>query len=119
MVGAITDSFEPEHQAIDLDAPYGSTVYAAADGMVRYANWGEDGLGYTVIIDHGDGLETLYVHLKGALVQAGTFVARGDAVGEVGTTSAGHSSGPHMHFEVRLNGQPVNPVDYLPAGQPK
>jgi len=117
LVGAITGSFEPEHQAIDLGAPYGSTVYAAADGMVRYANWGEDGLGYTVIIDHGDGLETLYVHLKGALVQAGTFVARGDAVGEVGST--GHSSGPHIHFEVRLNGQPVNPLDYLPIGQPQ
>ena len=85
--------------------------------MVRYANWGEDGLGYTVIIDHEDGLETLYVHLKRALVQAGTFVARGDAVGEVGST--GHSTGPHIHFEVRLNGQSVNPLDYLPIGQPQ
>jgi len=119
LVGTITGSFEPDHQAIDLGAPYGSTAYAAADGMVRYANWGEDDHGYTVVIDHGEGLETLYLHLKGVLVQAGTFVSRGDAVGEVGTTSTGHSTGPHLHFEVRLNDQPVNPLDYLPVGQPQ
>ncbi len=117
VVGTVTGGFEPDHQALDIGAPYGSTVYAAAPGVVRYAGWGQDGLGYTVVIDHGAGLETLYLHLKGALVQAGVGIARGNAVGEVGST--GHSSGPHVHFEVRLNGQPVNPADYLPAGEPQ
>jgi murein DD-endopeptidase MepM/ murein hydrolase activator NlpD len=117
VVGTVTGGFEPDHPAFDIGAPYGSTVYAAAAGTVRYAGWGEDGLGYTVVVDHGQGLETLYVHLKGALVQARAEVARGDAIGEAGST--GHSSGPHVHFEVRLNGRPVNPLDYLPSVEPQ
>lgn len=117
VVGTVTGGFEADHPAFDIGAPYGSTVYAAAAGVVRYAGWGEDGLGYTVMVDHGEGLETLYIHLKGALVQAGAEVARGDAVGEAGST--GHSNGPHVHFEVHLNGQPVNPLDYLPSVEPQ
>jgi murein DD-endopeptidase MepM/ murein hydrolase activator NlpD len=113
----VTGGFEADHPAFDIGAPYGSTIYAAAGGAVRYAGWGEDGLGYTVVVDHGQGLETLYVHLKGALVQAGAEVARGDMIGEAGST--GHSSGPHVHFEVQLNGQPVNPLDYLPSAEPQ
>jgi murein DD-endopeptidase MepM/ murein hydrolase activator NlpD len=117
LVGAVTGGFELDHPALDIGAPYGSTIYAADSGTVSYAGWGEEGLGYTVVIDHGQGLETWYVHLKGALIQSGLGVARGDPVGEVGST--GHSSGPHVHFEVRLNGQPVNPLAYLPAGGPQ
>lgn len=117
VVGTVTGGFEPDHPALDIGAPYGSTVYAAESGTVRYAGWGEDGLGYTVIIDHGNGLETRYIHLKGTLIQFGAGVARGDGVGAVGST--GHSSGPHVHFEVRLNGQPVDPLEYLPAGEPQ
>jgi murein DD-endopeptidase MepM/ murein hydrolase activator NlpD len=113
----MTGGFEPDHPALDIGAPYGSTVYAATAGTVRYAGWGEEGLGFTIVIDHGDGLETLYLHLKGALIQAGTAVARGDAVGEVGST--GHSSGPHVHFEVRRYGQLVNPQEFLPSLEPQ
>jgi murein DD-endopeptidase MepM/ murein hydrolase activator NlpD len=113
----MTTGFESDHLALDIGAPYGSTIYAADSGTVSYAGWGEEGLGYTVVIDHGQGLETWYVHLKGALIQSGVGVVRGDPVGEIGST--GHSSGPHVHFEVRLNGQPVNPLDYLPAGGPQ
>jgi LysM repeat protein len=117
VIGVVTGGFEADHPAFDISAPYGSRVYAAAAGDVRYAGWGEDGFGYTVVVDHGQGLETLYIHLKEALVQAGAEVTRGDAIGEAG--SAGHSSGPHVHFEVRLNGRPVNPLDYLPSGEPQ
>jgi LysM repeat protein len=117
VAGTLTGGFEPDHQALDIGAPYGSTVYAASAGTVRYAGWGDDGLGFTLVIDHGQGLESLYVHLKGTLVQAGTGVARGDAVGEVGST--GHSNGPHLHFEVRRNGQLIDPLPYLPSGEPQ
>ena len=112
LVGPITQGFKPDHLAIDIGGPYGATVYAAGDGTITYAKWAATGYGYTVIIDHGEGLETWYSHLKGALIQSGA-VARGDAIGEVGST--GNSTGPHVHFEVRLNGQRVNPLDYLPA----
>jgi hypothetical protein len=117
VAGTVTGSFEPDHLALDIGAPYGSTVYAAAAGTVRYAGWGEAGLGYTIVIDHGEGLESLYLHLKGVLVEAGADVVRGDAVGEVGST--GHSSGPHLHFEVRRYGRLVNPQEYLPSLEPQ
>jgi murein DD-endopeptidase MepM/ murein hydrolase activator NlpD len=117
VVGSITGGFTANHTALDIGAPYGSTVYAAAAGMITYADWAYDGYGYTVIIDHGDGRETWYNHLKGALLPAGNFVERGTPVGEVGST--GHSSGPHVHFEVRINGSPVNPTGYLAGGSPQ
>lgn len=117
IAGTVTGGFEADHPALDIGAPYGSTIYAAAAGTVSYAGWGEDGLGFTVVVDHGEGLETLYLHLKGALVQAGAEVARGDAIGEVGST--GHSNGPHLHFEVRHNGELVNPLEYLPSAEPQ
>jgi murein DD-endopeptidase MepM/ murein hydrolase activator NlpD len=113
IVGVVTGGFEPDHPALDIGAPYGSTVYAADAGLITYADWGYDGLGYTVIIDHGSGRETWYVHLKGALLSAGNAVNRGDPVGAVGST--GHSTGPHLHFELHLNGERVNPLGYLPG----
>ncbi|MBN1992632.1 MAG: peptidoglycan DD-metalloendopeptidase family protein [Anaerolineae bacterium] len=110
LVGPITQGFHADHLAIDLGGPYGTTVYAADDGEVIYARWAETGYGYTLIIDHGEGLETWYSHLKGTFLQSG-FVARGDPIGEVGST--GRSTGPHVHFEVRVKGERVNPLDYL------
>ena len=112
VAGPITQEYHADHRAIDVGGPYGTTVYAAADGEVIYADWAKTGYGYTVIIDHGDGLETWYSHLKGTLLQSG-FVQRGTPIGEMGST--GRSSGPHVHFEVRVNGQQVDPVDYIPA----
>jgi LysM repeat protein len=111
LAGQITQGFNADHLAIDIGGPYGATVYAAGDGKVIHAEWTATGYGYTIIIDHGQGLETWYSHLKGTLLQSG-MVARGDPIGEVGST--GNSTGPHVHFEVRLNGQQVNPLDYLP-----
>jgi murein DD-endopeptidase MepM/ murein hydrolase activator NlpD len=113
VAGYVTGGFEADHQALDIGAPYGSTVYAADDGTVTYAGWSSDGSGYTVIIDHGDGRETRYSHLKGTLPEAGSFVYRGVPIAEVGST--GDATGPHVHFELRLDGEPVDPSDYLPG----
>lgn len=110
--GIVTQGYIPgKHLAIDIGAPYGSTVYAAADGTVIHAQWARTGYGFTVIIDHGGGLQTLYAHLKGTLVSSGDTVSRGQAIGAVGST--GNSTGPHVHFEVRENRQRMNPLDYL------
>ena len=117
LAGGITQGFNDAHPALDIGAPYGSTVYAADDGTITYAAWAQTGYGYTLIIDHGDGRETWYNHLKGTLLEAGNFVPRGTPIGEVGST--GHSSGPHLHFELRLNGERVNPTDYLPGLTPQ
>lgn len=117
IVGSITTEFNPGHKALDIGAPYGSIVYAAAAGTITYAGWATDGYGFTVIVDHGNGRETWYNHLKGALLNTGAVVERGTPVGEVGST--GHSTGPHVHFELRLNGQEVNPIDYLPGPTPQ
>jgi murein DD-endopeptidase MepM/ murein hydrolase activator NlpD len=113
IVGVVTGGFESDHPALDIGAPYGSTVYAADAGAITYADWGQDGLGYTVIIDHGGGRETWYVHLKGALLSAGNVVTRGTPIGEVGST--GHSTGPHLHFELHLDDERVDPLGYLPG----
>jgi murein DD-endopeptidase MepM/ murein hydrolase activator NlpD len=115
--GVVSGGFDAEHPALDIGAPYGSTVYAAAAGTITYSDWAFDGYGYTVIVDHGNGRETWYNHLKGALLPAGNVVERGTPVGEVGST--GHSSGPHVHFEVRDNGKQVNPLSFLPGDTPQ
>ena len=88
-------------------------MYAARAGLVTRASWAETGYGYLVAIDHGEGYVTLYSHLKGAWVSQGQRVARGQLIGEVGST--GNSSGPHVHFEIRVNGVRSNPLDFLLA----
>jgi murein DD-endopeptidase MepM/ murein hydrolase activator NlpD len=117
LVGVVTQGFSEEHRAIDIGAPYGSPVYAGRAGQVTRSGWARTGYGFTVIIDHGDGLQSLYSHMKGEWVQVGNWVERGQLIGEVGST--GNSSGPHMHFEVRVEGEPMNPLDYLPPGEPR
>jgi murein DD-endopeptidase MepM/ murein hydrolase activator NlpD len=112
MVGMLTQGYESDHQAIDIGSLYGAPVYAARAGIVFHAAWARTGYGYTVVIDHGHGWTTLYSHLKGAWVHVGDHVQRGQRIGEVGST--GRSTGPHVHFEIRMNGVRVNPLDYLP-----
>jgi murein DD-endopeptidase MepM/ murein hydrolase activator NlpD len=98
------------HPGIDIGAPYGSTVTAAADGTVIFAGW-YGGYGNAVIVDHGGGVSTLYGHCSQLFVSEHQTVQRGQALGAVGST--GHSTGPHLHFEVRVNGSPVDPLSRL------
>jgi len=112
IVGRVTQGYSEKHRAVDIGAPYGSPVYAAAAGRVSHAGWAQTGYGFTVIIDHDDGWQTLYSHMKGQWVRPGDLVKRGQLIGEVGST--GNSSGAHVHFEIRHHGQRLNPQDYLP-----
>ena len=98
------------HKGNDYAAPVGTTTYAADDGVVTIAGW-SNSAGLWVVIDHGDGLVTKYMHHSALLVEAGYEVVRGQPIGEVGST--GQSTGPHLHFQVEVNGTAVNPDDYL------
>lgn len=98
------------HDGTDVAAPLGSTVVATADGTVVFAGWDGD-FGNLVKISHGNGIETWYAHLQKYSVARGQEVKRGDAIGKLGST--GRSTGPHVHYEVRVNGQPVDSGDYL------
>ncbi|MCL6634866.1 MAG: M23 family metallopeptidase [Peptococcaceae bacterium] len=99
------------HEGIDIGASYGSSVTASAGGTVTGAGW-EGGYGKTVEISHGGGLVTRYAHLSSINVSVGQRVERGQLIGLVGAT--GNTTGPHLHFEVLINGEPRNPVNYLP-----
>lgn len=99
------------HTGIDIGADYGDSIRAADGGIVIHSDW-MGGYGNTVIIDHGNGISTLYAHNSQLLVSEGQTVAKGQAVARCGST--GYSTGPHLHFEVRQNGSPVNPLNYLP-----
>jgi murein DD-endopeptidase MepM/ murein hydrolase activator NlpD len=116
VVGQITQGYSEKHPALDLGAPYGSSVYAAQAGTVTLSGWARTGYGYTVILDHGEGMQSLYSHMKGTWVTVGQKVERGQLIGEVGST--GHSTGPHVHFELRVDGKRVDPSGYLPAAPP-
>ena len=98
------------HEGIDIAAPTGTPISAAASGTVIYAGW-MGGYGNLVVIDHGNGLATAYGHQSSIAVGSGTYVSQGQTIGYVGST--GHSTGPHVHFEVRVNGTPVDPLGYL------
>ncbi len=103
--------FEPGgHKGNDYAAPIGTPTYAAADGTVTTAGW-SDSAGNWVVIDHGNGLVTKYMHHSRLLVSAGQTVRKGQQIGEVGST--GQSTGPHLHFQVEVNGVAVNPDNYL------
>ncbi|MBS3970581.1 MAG: peptidoglycan DD-metalloendopeptidase family protein [Clostridia bacterium] len=98
------------HTGIDISAPMGSPAVAGEVGEVIYTGW-FGGYGWTVVVDHGGGVSSMYPHLSRITVKEGDIVARGQEVGKIGTS--GLSTGPHMHFEVRENGDPVNPWPYL------
>lgn len=98
------------HKGIDLTAPRGTKVYASGDGVVTRADAKSKGYGYHIRINHGFGYLTLYAHLSKILVQPGQKVKRGDVIGLVGNT--GLSKGPHLHYEVHINGKPVNPINF-------
>ena len=101
------------HGGIDIGAPQGTYIHAAASGTVIWSGWRSGGSGNTVIIDHGGGMSTLYLHIMtgGLLVKEGQKVKAGDIIAKVGTT--GLSTGPHLHFEVRKNGERQDPLKYV------
>lgn len=106
----VTGGYSPGHRAVDFGAPSGSRVYAAEDGVVveaRKDRWA----GNVVSMVHAGGLRTLYGHLREYRVAAGCFLRRGEVLGLSGSTGA--STGPHLHFEVILDGVPVDPLPYL------
>jgi len=98
------------HAGIDVGAPTGTRLIAAAEGIVRFAGW-SGGYGNTVIIDHGNNYSTLYAHNSRNRVTTGQRVSRGDHIADVGST--GMSTGPHLHFEIRVNNSAVDPMRYF------
>jgi murein DD-endopeptidase MepM/ murein hydrolase activator NlpD len=98
------------HEGIDIGVGYGTPIHAAAAGTVVYCGW-MSGYGNLVAIDHGGGISTAYGHQSSIAVGCGQTVGQGDVIGYVGCT--GHCFGPHLHFEVRVNGTPVDPLGYL------
>ncbi|GIM27544.1 metalloendopeptidase [Clostridium polyendosporum] len=118
--GAVTCPFGPRihpvtkksgfHTGVDLGAPYGSSIKAAKSGVVVRAEF-NTAYGNMIIIDHGNGYQTLYAHASQNVASVGQQVTQGQTVAYVGST--GWSTGPHLHFEVRINGNPVNPMNYI------
>jgi murein DD-endopeptidase MepM/ murein hydrolase activator NlpD len=98
------------HTGCDYVAPIGTKVYATGNGIVTFLNYSRKGYGNEVIIDHSFGFSTRYAHLDKILVEAGDSVYRGQVIGMVGNT--GRSTGPHLHYEVRFESQPLNPFFY-------
>lgn len=99
------------HPAIDIGLPEGSGVYASDTGTVTYAGWNNTGYGNLIVVNHGNGFETFYAHLSSINVTPGQIVYQGNLMGLSGNT--GNSSGPHIHFEIRLNGNRDDPCWYL------
>src|SRR4051795_5779511 len=113
--GAMGDGFGypggRRHDGIDFPEPYGTSVGAAGRGTVSFAGWNSGGYGNLVVVQHRLGYQTWYAHLSSFAVGNGASVAGGVMIGRVGST--GRSTGPHLHFELRHNGVPINPVPYL------
>ncbi len=113
-----TSGFGPRwgrmHNGTDFAAPIGTPTYATADGVVTHAGW-SSGYGRLIKIQHEFGIETRYAHLNRIRVNVGERVSRGQRIGDIG--NSGRSTGPHLHYEVRVGGTPVNPMIYIKAGQ--
>ena len=112
--GVRSDPFERGaafHPGIDLAGAFGTPVYATAEGTVLRAGWNSGGYGNMVEIDHGRGIATRYGHMSAILVHAGDHVTRGEQIGRMGST--GRSTGNHLHYEVRIDGRPVNPIPFM------
>lgn len=100
------------HSGVDVDGDLGHSIFASDNGVVVYAGWNNWGYGNVVVINHGNGWQTLYAHLDTVMVGCGQSVGQGNVIGTMGST--GNSTGPHLHFEMMYNGVKINPNDYLP-----
>ena len=98
------------HKGLDIGTFIGANVYAAGSGKVIFTGW-QGGYGNTIMIHHGSGITTLYGHLEKILIKYGQIISKGDVIGLVGST--GKSTGPHLHYEIRINGERVDPMNYL------
>lgn len=107
--GIITQTFYEYHPGIDIANDVGTPEVAADGGQIVFAGWGSYGI--YVEIDHGNGFHTIYGHMSAVLVKTGQVVTRGQEIGLMGAT--GRASGPHLHFEIRFQGAPQNPIDLL------
>ncbi len=108
--GYRTDPFPEYHRGVDLAQPTGHPIMASAEGVVSYAGWG-GGFGNKIEIKHGNGYETWYGHLSHIDVSAGQRVSRGTVIGKVGST--GEATGPHLHYQIMLDGVAIDPMPYL------
>jgi len=111
VTGRITQRYSKHHRALDIGAAWGGPIFASDSGYVAFAGWDRTGYGNMILIDHGNGFLTRYAHLSKFLVKVGQSVSKGTVIGKVGST--GHSTGPHLHFEIIKNGVPRNPFNYL------
>lgn len=105
------ERWESFHKGMDIAGNVGEDVMAAIDGEVTYAQYNDGGYGNLIMVQHPDEMVTYYAHLSDIYVSVGDTVTKGDVIGAVGNT--GFSTGPHLHFELRANGEPVNPAEYL------
>jgi len=106
------DYTPPTHNGLDFDGDFGSPIYAADAGVIVYSGWSDRGYGNLIVVDHDRGFETYYAHLlDGTMLPCGTNVQKGQLIASMGST--GNSTGPHLHFELRLYGSPQNPWLYL------
>jgi len=108
--GSVSQYFHAGHLAVDIAAPYGAQIVAAQGGTVSWAGWRNNGGGYVVAIDHGNGMRSTYNHLGGIFVSPGQYVGAGQGIGSVGCS--GICTGPHVHFEIVVNGVIDNPMRY-------
>ncbi len=117
ILGPINSPYGPRwgrfHAGVDIGSPQYQEVVAAADGEVLYASETKGPLGQAVVLQHANGIRTIYAHLSIIASEDGETVRQGQPIGGVGST--GRATGPHLHFEVRENGKPVEPLAYLPA----
>jgi murein DD-endopeptidase MepM/ murein hydrolase activator NlpD len=112
-----TSGFGPRwgrmHEGVDMAGPIGTPIHATADGVVTFAGW-SSGYGRLIKIEHANGIETRYGHLNAIRVEVGERVSRGERIGDMG--NSGRSTGPHLHYEIRVGGEALNPMTYIRAG---
>ena len=107
----ITQYYSWRHTGLDIGNKVGTPLYAADSGVVEKAGWNSGGYGNMVLINHGGGIKTRYAHASKLYVKVGDHVSKGEAVAAMGST--GRSTGPHIHFEVIINGRLLNPLNYI------